>query len=444
MSHSHSHGHGPHGGADLSARSLQLGPAAGSLRVALGVVGVVGLGTAALIAWNGWAGATEAQFWKAYLQNFLFVLAISLGALFFTIIQHLTRAGWSVAVRRPAEVLAGNLRWLWILFVVPFAILWLRGKAGLVWPWADMETLAANNAEEAALVAMKTSFLNPTFFWIRAAVYFAVWSLLAWFFLDRSERLGTSGDRSISSSMQKMAAPAIILFGLTVTFAAFDWIMSLAPAWFSTMFGVYFFVGCATSGLAAIIVLCTRLQAAGHLKGVITAEHYQDLGKLLFAFGMVFWAYIAYSQYMLIWYANLPETTGWFIARQIGGWGLFSIALLFGHFVVPFLALISKWPKRSPAVLTAAAVWMALFAWLDLYWLVMPEIPHDLYYFRSHAELAVKFGDLSTGLASPINWLLLAGMVGLFGSMTVAGLRARPLLCERDPRLDESLRFENM
>lgn len=443
MNQSH-HGSGSSAKADLTPQSIQLGSKAASLRVGLGLVGVVGLGSAAFVAWNGWFGTTESFFWRSYLQNFLFVLSIALGALFFVIIQHLTRAGWSVVVRRPAEILAGNLRWMWLLFVVPFGILWLRGKAGLIWPWADMATMAANDPAEAALVAGKSAYLNSTFFWIRTIAYFAIWGVLAKTFLDRSARLGESGDRTISESMQRFAAPAIILFGLSITFAAFDWIMSLSPAWFSTMFGVYFFCGCATAGLAAIIVVCTRLQASGHLAGVVTAEHYQDLGKLLFAFGMVFWAYIGFSQYMLIWYANIPEETGWFLARQVGDWGLLSLALLFGHFVVPFLALISKWPKRYPAILTAAALWMAFFAWIDLYWLVMPTIPHGIYEIRSHAEFAVKHAGTGTGLAHPVNWLLLIGMLGLFGSMTVAGLRSRSLLCVRDPRLPESLRFENI
>ncbi len=430
--------------ADLSANSTTLAGSAGSLQMALGAMGVIGIGAAAFVGWNGMMGANEEMFWRSYLQNFLFILTIALGGLFFVFVQHLTRAGWSVAVRRPAEVLASNLRWMWILFVVPFGVLWMRGKADILWPWANLEGLRAVAPAEADLVSHKLGYLNANFFWVRAASYFVLWALFSHYFLAASARVGQSGDPRESSVMQKVAAPTAILFALTITFAAFDWIMSLSPAWFSTMFGVYFFAGCATSGFAALIIVCTRLQAAGYLRGVITAEHYQDLGKLLFAFGMVFWAYIAYSQYMLIWYANIPEETGWFLARQAGDWAYLSLALLFGHFLVPFVGLISKWPKRMRGVLTLAAIWMLAFAWIDLYWLVIPTVPHDLGTFNTYAEFLAVHGKTTTNIAHPINYLMLAGMVGLFGAMTVAGLRRLPLVCAKDPRIHESLGFQNM
>jgi hypothetical protein len=439
---SQSHAHSP----DLSARNISLTGGAATFQLAMTVLFVIGIGGAAALFLTG--NATPQFFWKAYLQNFIFLVAISLGGLFFVFIQHLTRAGWSVAVRRPAEILASNLRWLPLLFVVPFGILWMRGEGNLVWPWADMATLTANHPDEAYLVKKKISYFSLSasgdFFWARAIVYFLVWAGLAHFFYSNSLKLGATGDQRIASKMGYWAGPAAILFGLTSTFAAFDWMMSLSPAWFSTMFGVYFFAGCCTVGFAALIITCVLVQSTGALKGVISLEHYQDLGKLLFAFGMVFWAYIGYSQYMLIWYANIPEETGWFLARQIGGWTAFSLFLLAGHFVLPFLAFISKWPKRMPAVLACGAGWMLLLGWLDLYWLVHPVVPHDIATFQSYDALQAKYASESTQLANPVSWLLLVGMVGLYGLMTVRELRKAPLLCVKDPRLDESLRFENM
>jgi hypothetical protein len=436
MSHGSSHA------VDLSTSNITVGPKLSGLQMPLAVVGVICIAAAAALSFTGMV--SESFFWKAYLQNLMLLLAISLGGLFFVFVQHLTRAGWSVAVRRPAEILASNLRWLWLLFVVPFGILWLQNKAGLVWEWADMETMRANKPDEAYLVDKKLAYLNPTFFWIRAAVYFVVWAGLAHFFYSGSIRLGTSGDVAESKSMQKWAGPAAILFAVTITFAAIDWMMAVSPAWFSTMFGVYFFAGCATVGFAALILACVALQSTGALKGVVTAEHYQDLGKLLFAFGMVFWAYIGYSQYMLIWYANIPEETGWFLARQIGEWRWFSLVLLFGHFVIPFLLFISKWPKRMPAILAFGATWMLLLGWLDFYWLIHPEIPADIATFTTYGELQAKYADVSTHILSPVNWLLLVGMLALFASVSIATARKHPLLCGKDPRLGESLRFENM
>ena len=267
MAHASSH-------ADLSPANISLPPLALSHRkLALGLA-VIGLGSGAAIGYTGALGTDAHHFWRAYLIAFLFGLTMCLGGLFFVFIQHLTRAGWSVAVRRPAEALASNLRWIWILFV-PFAVLWFMGKANVLWVWADMDTLKANNEAEWHIVHAKEAFLNPTFFWIRAVVYFAVWALLASFFVGNSVRQDESGDRALSARMQKWAGPAAILFGLTTTFAAFDWIMSISPAWFSTMFGVYFFCGCALAGFSGMILMTVRLTHLGALKGIVSREDFQ-------------------------------------------------------------------------------------------------------------------------------------------------------------------------
>jgi hypothetical protein len=318
------------------------------------------------------------------------------------------------------------------------------GKANVLWIWADMDTLKANNEAEWHIVHAKEAFLNPAFFWIRAVAYFAIWAGLATFFLRNSVAQDASGDRAYSARMQKWSGPAAILFGLSTTFAAFDWIMSLSPAWFSTMFGVYFFCGCALGGFAGMILVTLRLQALGALKGVVTREHLQDMGKLMWAFGIVFWAYIGFSQYMLIWYANVPEETGWFLARQVGGWANLSWALLFGHFVFPFVGLISKWMKRAPLTLALGAVWMLCFHYVDLYWLVMPEIPHDLGSFQKYSELSAKYADTPTHFANPVNFLLVFGVIGAVAAGTIGTLSKAALVPVKDPRLGESLRFENM
>ena len=428
---------------DLSAQNTQLPSFAFGFRnLAIGLA-VVGLGAGAAIGYTGALGTTPAHFWRAYLVAFLFGLTMCLGGLFFVLIQHLTRAGWSVAVRRPAEALASNLRWYWLLFV-PFAVLWFMGKGNLLWIWADMESLKAINEFDYTVVKKKLAFLNPTFFWTRAAIYFAVWALLAWFFVGNSRAQDSTGDISLTERMQKWSGPAVILFGLTTTFASFDWIMSLSPVWFSTMFGVYFFCGCATAGFAGMILFTVRLQSMGVLKGLVSAEHFQDMGKLLFAFGMVFWAYIAFSQYMLIWYANIPEETGWFLARQVGGWAPLSFALLFGHFVLPFVGLISKWPKRYPMILAAGAVWMLCFHYVDLYWLIMPEIPHDLSSMATYREFSEKYADTKTHFGNPVNFLLAIGALATVVAGTITSLSRAALVPTRDPRLNESLKFENM
>jgi len=436
--------------ADLSEANIRLDASADRIALAAFGIGAGGLLLSLVLLMASGSEQATAHFWRTWLVSFLFVTSIALGGLFFTFIQHLTKAGWSVAVRRPAEALAANLRWIWLLFLPIVGLLVMDSMTGsehfsTLYKWANLETLAATyGAEEAELIAGKSSFLNVPFFMIRTVIYFVAWAAMGWWFWSMSARQDETGDMAITYRMQAVSAPAAILFGLTITFAAVDWIMALNPAWFSTIFGVYFFAACCTGGFGAMIVTLIMLQRGGRLVGVVSSEHYQDLGKLLFAFGVVFWAYIAFSQYMLIWYANLPETTGWFHARQIGNFKWLSLVLLFGHFVFPFLLLLSKHPKRLRPVLMTMAIWMLVVHWLDLYWLVVPKIPADIYYMESYEQLATTYAGQPTGLASLSNWTILVGMVGLMVGATVRSLRTCALVPVRDPRLGESLSFENM
>ncbi len=428
--------------ADFSPKNTQLGPASFAVRNAA-VLGVIALGAGVYLGKSGAFNTDTRTFWKMYLVAFLFGLTICLGGLFFLIIQFLTRAGWSVAVRRPAEALASNLKWIWLLFL-PILWMFFDGTAGMLFPWADLATMEANDPSMAHLVAKKTAYLNANFFIIRAVAYFAIWALLARFFTSNSTKQDQDGAMHRTLSMQKWSGPAAILFALSISFAAVDWVMSLSPAWFSTMFGVYFFCGCVTGGYASLALITVRLKRLGLLQGIVSGEHLQDLGKLLFAFGMVFWAYIGFSQYMLIWYANLPEETGWFLTRQVGGWLPVTLMLLFGHFILPFVAMISRWPKRYGVSLAVGAAWMLCMHWIDLYWLVMPEIPNDIGTFATYEALVAKYGTQANGLDNPLNYILTIGIALLVSAGTVAYLRGRSLVPTRDPRLHESLAFENV
>jgi hypothetical protein len=422
----------------------ELGPRLFTLSFLIGLIGmVVSIG----LTWM--AGDEMDRAFKSYLHNFIFVLSLALGGLFFTFLQHLTRAGWSVAIRRPAEAAASNLSWLWILFVPIATLFFIEGRRTALFPWADLEWLTQHNAGEAHLVEKKAGYLNVNFFLVRAAIYFAVWFLLSRFFFKNSLLQDRTGDPRLSRRMQTLSAPAAILFALTITFAAVDWMMSLSPAWFSTMFGVYFFAGLCTGFFALNIIIVLYLQSKGRLVNVVTSEHLQDMGKLLFAFGIVFWAYIAFSQYMLIWYANLPAETGWFMPRYIHGWAGVSWALLFGHFVIPFLVLISRHAKRLRPMMLLGAVWMLALHWLDLYWLIMPEIPAQLsdpnLGLRTLSDLAraTTPADVNYGWKLyDFTWLI--GLLGLFIAGTVRAVRDQELIPVRDPRLHESLAFENM
>ena len=255
-------------------------------------------------------GDTLHYFLHAYLVSFCFYLSISLGALFFVALQHASRAGWSVAVRRVAEIMAANTLVMAVLFL-PILLPLLFGNTAL-YQWLDPAVVAADH-----VLAGKSAYLNLPFFVVRAVAFFAVWGGLVWYFWRRSLEQDDSGDANLTLRMERVSYPALLLFAVTITFAAFDWIMSLTPHWYSTIFGVYYFAGAVVGFLAAVILALITLQKTGHLTSTITLEHYHELGKLLFAF-IVFWGYIAFSQYMLIWYANIPEETVWYLPRQQG------------------------------------------------------------------------------------------------------------------------------
>jgi hypothetical protein len=381
-------------------------------------------------------------FYKSWLVGFMVILGISLGGLFFTVVHHLTRAGWSVLVRRVAEGLMANLRWIWVLFL-PILILVLMGHGDVLYQWADH---AAVEGDE--LLEKKVGYLNVSFWSIRAVIFIVIWIVLASFFFKNSVAQDADGDISRTHKMQRWAPIAIILYAVTQTFASIDWIMSLQPKWFSTMFGVYFFAASLTGFFSVLIILLWRLQSKGRITQSVTREHFQDLGKWLFAFGVVFWAYIGYSQYMLIWYANLPVETAWFLTRQTGGWQYISLLLLFGHFALPFVLLVSRWPKRWKSVLAIVAAWMLLMFCVDIYWLVIPSVPEDaIHNAISYPELVeeIAAGTVSVGYGwHLINFTCVAGMLSLLVAGTAFNLRKCALVPLSDPRLSESMTFENM
>ncbi len=401
--------------AGLGPRPVRVLVGAGAVAVAVAcLLGLAVLGDGAYLL-------------HSYLVSYCFWLSISLGALFFVALQHVTRAGWSVAVRRLAELLAGNMTLL-VLLSLPFLLPVLLGDASL-YTWNDAETVAGDE-----ILQQKTPYLNLPFFGIRAVAYFLVWGLLARFYLLRSTEQDVSGDPALTTQMERFSPLALLLFAVTVTFASFDWLMSLEPHWFSTIFGVYYFSGAIVGGVAAIILAAIALQASGRLTSSVTTEHYHDLGKLLFAF-VIFWGYIAFSQYMLIWYANIPEETSWYLPRQSGGWMWLVLALLFGHLLIPFLGMLPRAIKRREITLGFWAVWLLVFHWLDLYWLVMPS-------YWNHATVEPAAGGMALRLVLDVT--LAVGMGALYVAGLVRVARSHALVPVRDPRLEESLAFENV
>ena len=373
------------------------------------LLGVLGIGGAAALGMG-----EDGSFYHSYLVAFMYFLSIALGGLFFVIIQFVTRSGWSVVIRRLAENIMASLPVFALLFV-PI----LFGMHDL-YHWTHADAVATD-----ALLQVKQPFLNESAFLMRGVFYFAIWSAMAWFFYKKSTSQDSSGDHGITAMLQRVAAPAVIVYGLSQTFAAVDWMMTLDPHWYSTMWGVYYFAGSFVAILAVLALVSIHLSREGQpLEGIVTVEHRHDLGKLLWGF-MVFWTYIAFSQYFLIWYANIPEETLFYAHRAEGTWDAMSIFLSVGHFGIPFFCFMSRHVKRSARGLAFFATWMLFMHYVDLYWIVMPILHHHGVHF------------------SAVDVLAFIGVGGVFLG-TVAWIVPRNLLVPiRDPRLPESLSFEN-
>jgi len=285
--------------------------------------------------------------------------------------------------------------------------------------WSHTD-LVANDA----VLQKKSLYLNQGFFLARTLFYFLIWFLLSRTLHKVSIEQDEAFDASQIRKMRKVSAYGMILFGLTVTFAGFDWLMSLDAHWYSTIFGVYFFAGSLVAIISFLILVSLFLGSKAILSDIITVEHYHDLGKLLFAF-TVFWAYMAFSQYFLIWYANIPEETIWFMHRWEGSWKIVTMILVLGHFVVPFFALIIRGTKRNLRILGIMAVWMLVMHWVDLYWIVLPSLDHH---------------------GVHLSWMDAAGVIGIGGVFVrifIRRLKADPIIPINDPSLQNSINFIN-
>ena len=378
------------------------------LPVIAGVVALIGAVACAILG-----PANPKQFFFSWLVSFLFFQSLALGALFFVLIQFAAQGGWGVVLRRIGETIFSTIPVMAVLFIPV-----LLGMHDL-YEWSH-----AGAAEHDALLAWKAPYLNVPFFLIRAGVFFAIWSFIAILYYRGSSGQDATGDPAVSARLRRFAGPAIIVLALTQSFAAIDWIMSLTPHWYSTMFGVYFFAGSWVGFIALLSVVVPAMRGAGLLDTVISREHLQDIGKFLFAF-TAFWAYISFSQFFLMWYGNMPEETIFYRVRMEGSWLTVSLVLLFGHFFAPFFYLMGRSVKRNGATLAVGGVWLLMMHFLDLYWQVMPTLhPEGLNPSLLDVAALMTVGGCFVATAS---WLM----------------RRHALVPLRDPRLAESLAFEN-
>ncbi len=437
------------------------------------------------------------RFAYAYIYGYFTIAMIGLGSLFFVLIQRLTGANWSVTVRRTAEffvsglpvlallalpILANVKHYEWHDIVTPPSAEHGEhagakhgslpgisdalahdghdedehhepGPAHAMHPdhpkgalaqgaHAEHDDMAAsphaghdpNHVAHLDTLAKKAGWFNPTFFFIRAGLYLFAWTWLGLRFFKFSVAQDKDKDVAWTLRAQGAAPTSMMFFALSVTFASFDWVMALEPSWFSTIFGIIVFSTGVVSSLAVLILVTMSLVDAGYLKGFVNVEHFHDMGKLLFGF-VVFWAYVSFSQFMLIWYAGLPEEATYYHLRWdssgeatagAGPWSAVSVFLLFGHFVIPFLMLISRNTKRALGTLKMAAAWVLFMHVIDWYWVVMPNF--------KHYAVELSLADVGTPL--------LVG--GIYFAYVFRKMTQHSLIPTGDPRLARAIHFHQV
>ncbi len=384
----------------------------------------VSLGRTALIAGSVGAACCAATLIDAaaapraaldsWLAAYAFWLGVCLGCLGWLMTFHAGKARWIVVSRRLLEGLAAT--------VPPLAVLFVPIALGLrhIFPWA---TAAAPSGEEASLLAFRNAYLRVPFFLSRAVAYFALWTLLGHLLLRWSVLQDDRGGPAPTAWQRRLSGFGLVALAITGTFAAFDWMMSLEPDWISTTFGFYFLSGAMMGGLALFVLLLALADRRGLLGDPLRPSHWHNLGKLLFA-TLCFWAYIAFTQYLLIWIADKPVEVRWYVTRTGGGWGGVAIALVVLHFAFPFFVLLSRDFKRRRGPLAATGIWLLLVHYLDVYWIVMPA--------TYRAGPAPRWTDL----------LAAVGIGGLVLAYAAWRLDGHSFVPAGDPYLDESLAYE--
>jgi hypothetical protein len=348
-------------------------------------------------------------FFRSYLVAYCFGLSLGLGSLAILMLQHLTGGAWGLVLRRLLEAGSRTLPLLALLFVP--LIFGLRS----LYPWADPDKVASDH-----ILRHKEAYLNVPFFLVRVVIYFTVWNLLAWLLNRMSRDEDQAANADLANRMSGLSAPGLGVWVLTMTFASIDWAMSLEPHWYSTMYGALFAFGQVLTAFSFVVALVVVLADRPPLQGFLTRNHFRDLGSLLLSFVMI-WAYLAFSQFLLIYSANLSEETPWYLVRTMDGWQVFAVALILAHFVLPFLLLLSSDVKRHAPTLAAVAGFLVLMRYVEMYWVIKPA-----------------FRDSEVGFMSlllDVGTILALG--GLWLAYFLRQLRQLPLLPLHDARLME-------
>ncbi|MEM6910999.1 MAG: hypothetical protein AAF555_05385 [Verrucomicrobiota bacterium] len=396
--------------------------------------------------------ATSEEFAYSWLFGFGVFFSITAGGIFWTLLHHATNSGWGTAIRRLMENL-GSMMWFLAVLAVPFLFTPVQDA---LWEWMEpyrsavaehdgnalsifdkkkmkeiKHTLEVSKNPEHYLISKKSAYMNTTLWTTRVVLYFGLLSLIIYRMRKWSIKQDTVGGTKLTFKMRGSSCWGLAIFGVGFSFAGIDFYKALDYTWFSTMWGVYMFAEAALSSMAMLIVTLYFLRKAGYLKKVTSVEHFHIMGKLMFAF-VVFWAYISFGQFFLIWYANIPEETKFFLIRNTEGWNTMSIGLVLLHFVIPFVGLVGAWVKRNPDFLVIGAIYVLAVHIYEFYWIVIPERSISLVYEGIVIPWAILLDIVALGAVGCL-W-------GYFYLRTFSG---QSLFPRRDPRLLESINAHN-
>ncbi|MEX1063341.1 MAG: hypothetical protein WEC12_07035 [Balneolaceae bacterium] len=368
-----------------------------------------GAGIAGLLASGVGYFLNHEQFFFSYLTSFTFFTSIALASLILVMIHHLTRSSWGVVLRRIPESFSSNF-WIWALFFIPV----LLGMTTL-YSWTSPDYVAGDPILEG-----KTAYLNQPFFIIRQVLYFGIWGWLGYRLHSISLEMDRTNDWGLTTLLRKISAPGILVFALTIAFASFDWLMSLDAHWFSTMFGVYFFAMSFQALFPVMILLVFWMHRQGILENTVTRSHVYDIGAWFFAF-TVFYAYIAFCQFLLIYYANISEEVLWYYHRVEGSWVYVAWLMIAGRFVIPFILLLNRDSKHSSGLLTGVSVLVLVTHFFELHWIAMPVLDHH--------GISFSWIDAAT----------MIGLGGIFMGLFFRTFRSHNMVPVNDPKLVESI-----
>lgn len=371
--------------------------------------GLIGAALSLLVGW--W---NPDQFFRSYLLAYVYWLAIPIGCMAILMLHHLTGGWWGYPIRRLLE--AGTRTFL------PMAILFLPVLLGMsrLYKWAQPAMVAAD-----PMLQYKRPYLNPPFFVVRAIIYFVIWLTLAWFLNKWSSEQDRTGNPRLAARMEAISGPGLILWGIAVTYSSIDWVMSLDAHWFSTMYGMIVMVVAALTAMSFVIFVLRKLSGQEPIAQAITPAQFNDLGNLMLAFVML-WAYLSFSQFLIIWAGNIKDEIPWYMSRAFGGWGVVAAVLIVLHFALPFLLLLQRGVKRRLQVLSLVAGMLIVLSLVDVYWLVAPAY-----------EDAPRIQPL------PFDILSVVGIGGIWLGAFFRELNKWPILPLQDPRFEGALEHEH-